>query len=228
MKIYNFILDFLKVDCMWSVKTMPTYSRYMWFLLTCSTALYTRIWCFAYTAVEFPIRASFRPSPCLTIIYLASKIPFGSFLLGSVIRPSGEAPKIPFSFSFKKPHCVTVAFVCPCLCIISMLLSLTSWSFFWVISHCLWLIQCSCCHYRGLLWLRGSPYLMSTSNPVTLWSCHSAKPVFIHFLPSRLCSCLRLYFSNFIFSLEKASFYSFTMIMYFLQRHWVFLHWWYY
>ena len=27
MKIYNFILDFLKVDCMWSVKTIPTYSR---------------------------------------------------------------------------------------------------------------------------------------------------------------------------------------------------------
>ena len=24
MKIYNFILDFLKVDCMWSVKTIPT------------------------------------------------------------------------------------------------------------------------------------------------------------------------------------------------------------
>ena len=27
MKIYNFILDFLKVDCMWSVKTIPTRVR---------------------------------------------------------------------------------------------------------------------------------------------------------------------------------------------------------
>ena len=78
-------------------------------------------------------------------------------------------------------------------------------------------------YFRG-----GSPYLLSASNPVTLWSCHSTRLVFIPFLSSRLCSCLRLYFSNFIFSLEKASFYSFTTIMYFLQRHWVFLHWWYY
>ena len=75
---------------------------------------------------------------------------------------------------------------------------------------------------------RGSPYLMSASNPVTLWSCHSTKLGLIPFLSSRLCSCSRLYFSNFIFSLEKASFYSFTTIMYFLQRHWLFLHWWCY
>ena len=65
-------------------------------------------------------------------------------------------------------------------------------------------------YFRG-----GSPYLLSASNPVTLWSCHSTRLVFIPFLSSRLCSCLRLYFSNFIFSLEKASFYSFTTLIYF-------------
>ena len=169
--------------------------------------------------MEFHIRVSFRPSPSLTIIYFTSKIPCGSFLLSSVIRPSGEAPKLPFSFSFKRPHCVTaVAFMCPCLCIISMLLSLTSCSFFESsLMACDWYnvvvvtVEDFFDYFR-----RGSPYLMSASNHVTLWSWHSTKLVFIPFLSSRQCSYLRLYFSNFIFSLEKASFYSFTTLIYFL------------
>lgn len=68
-------------------------------------------------------RASFRLSPSLRIIYLASKIPCGSFLLGSFIRPSGEAPKLPFSFFWRNhimllwPLCVLACASIQCNCL---------------------------------------------------------------------------------------------------------------
>ena len=68
-------------------------------------------------------------SPSLTRTFLASMIPWGLLLLGSVTRPPGEIPKIPLCFSTKNQHFATCALVCPCWCIMSVYLPITSCSF---------------------------------------------------------------------------------------------------